>query len=151
VGEITVTITKNIAPGDWDPITAATFLYPATAVNNASMTIDGVSVTTGQARITGIKCTSTKTRAGVSYRTRTITIKARSSWDHVVEDRGFNELDPDNSGKVRQITKGTPPVKVDKPWPLDGSGAAKANSTDAPATLTFKPYPAKDFSVWGIT
>jgi len=151
VGEITVTITKNIAPEDWAPLTASSFLNPANAINNASMTIDGAAIAAGQARMTGIKCPSTKTRAGVSYRTLTLTIKLRSSWDHVVEDRGFNELDPDNSGKVRQIVKGTPPTKVDKPWPLDGSGAAKANSTDAPATLTFKPYPAKDFSVWGIT
>lgn len=151
VGDIAVTITKNIAPGDWDPPTAATFLNPATAINNASMTIDGVSISTGQARMTGIKCTPTKTRAGVSYRTLTLSLKVRSSWDHAVDDRGFNELDPVNTGKVREITKGTPPTKVDKPWPLDGSGAAKANSTDAPATLTFKPYPSKDFSAWSIT
>jgi hypothetical protein len=150
VGEITVTVTQNIAPAGWNPITAASYLSPATAVNNASMTIDGASIAAGQARLSGVTCSATKTRAGVSYRTRTITIKLRSSWDQTIDDRGFNEADPDHSGKVREITKGAPPVKVDKPWPLNGSGAAKPNATDAPAVLTFKPYPAKDFSVWGI-
>ncbi len=148
VGEIVVTITKNIEPAAWNPITAASFMYPATAVNSGSMTVDGVSVSAGQARFAGVRCSGIQTANGIQYRTLSVTLKLRSSWDHVIDDRGFHELD--GEGGLKEIVKGTPPVKVDKPWPLDGSGAAKANVDDEPAKLTFKPYPAKDFSVWGI-
>jgi len=34
---------------------------------------------------------------------------------------------------------------VQKPWPLDGSGGAKANADDKPEKLTFKPYEEADY------
>lgn len=151
VGEVVVTITRNIEPEDWDPETAASFMFPATAVNDDTITIEGTTVAAGQARFAGVRCSGIKKSNGVQYRTRVITLKLRSSWDDVVEDRGFFEKDSANPGKLKEINAGTPPGKPEKPWPLDGSGAAKANAADAPAELTFVPYPSMDFSVWGIT
>lgn len=148
VGEIVVTITDNITPSAWNPATAAQYMAdPATAINSAAMTIDGINIGIGQARFAGVKCSGIKTSNNVQYRTRSITLKLRASWDHKVDDRGFNEL---VAGKLREIVKDSPP-KVDKPWPLDGAGAKKALATDAPAELTFLPYPKRDFSTWGIT
>lgn len=147
VGEIVVTITKNITPASWDPIAAAQYMRPATAVNSDAITIDGVSVAIGQARFAGAKATATKTANGVSYRTLTVTIKLAESWDHVVDDRGFFEVDPDEAGKLIEI-KSNDGERLERPWPLDGSGAAKANADDAPAELTFVPYPRRAFASW---
>ena len=66
VGEIQVTITDNIDASAWDPVLAAEYLSPATATNAAPMTIDGISISAGQARITGITCSGIKTSNGVS-------------------------------------------------------------------------------------
>jgi hypothetical protein len=158
VGQIVVTITDNIADVGWDPVLAAQYMSePATAKNDAPMTIDGLAIGAGQARMGGIRCSGIKTSNGIDYRTRTIILKLRKSWDDVIDDRGFHEKDsPEGSsagfsGKLREIVKGVPPVKPDKPWPLDGAGAALPNAGDTPADLTFVPYPEKDFVVWGIS
>jgi hypothetical protein len=150
VGEISVTVADNIVPSAWDPSVAAVYMAdPSTALNNASMTIDGKSISAGQARMGGIKCSGIKERNGVDYRTRTIVLKLRANWDQVVEDRGYHfKL---ASGKLSEIVKGKPPVKPDKPWPLDGAGNAMFAATSTPATRTHKPYPRKDFGIWGIT
>lgn len=151
VGEIVVTVTDNIAAVAWDPVLAAQYMAgPATAVNNASMTIDGIAIAAGQARFAGIKCSGIKTSNAIDYRTRVIVLKLRDSWDHEVDDRGRFQLDPDDTSKLLRITDAEN-ADVEKPYPLDGDGFKKTNPTDAPATLVFKPYPPRDFVPWGIT
>lgn len=160
-GEIVVTIVDNIVPSAWNPALAAVYMSdPATAVNDAAITVDGFAVDIGQARFAGVKCSGVKTSNGIDYRTRTIVLKLRKTWDQDIEDRGFHEryeeeeeVDGDTvvfTG-LREIVKGEPPVKVDKTWPLDGEGGKMPNPDDPAAVLTFVPYPKRDFVTWGIS
>lgn len=137
-GSITATITKNIGATAYDPVLAFTYKH---AVNSDGFTIDGVSIDAGQAKMKCHIAGAVQTENGVSYKQVKTILQFRPTWDDVVEDRGFNELDPANDGKLKQIMKGAaPPAPVDTPWPLNGEGAKLPNSTDAPATLTFVPY-----------
>jgi hypothetical protein len=105
-----------------------------------------VTISTGQAKLKAYTAGPVQTENGVAYREVQFVMEFRASWDHTIDDRGFNEKDPAASGKLKEVVKGTPPVKPDKPWPLDGSGAAKAAATDAPAILTFRPYARLSFA-----
>jgi hypothetical protein len=110
-GVLTVTVTKNIAPNDWNPSTAVSYMSdPATAVNSATFTLDGHTIGVGEARFAGITCGPIKTENGIQYRERTIILKLSANWKHAIESRGLNEVDPDNEGKLRPIRKtdGTP-------------------------------------------
>lgn len=157
-GVIVVTVTDNIAAVAWNtqaPLAAQYMSDPSTAVNNAAMTIDGISFSENQVRFGGARCSGIRTSNGIDYRTRVIVLKLRQHWNDVVEDRGFHEgatfVSPGVPKDIKEIVKGTPPTKPEHPWPLDGSGTAKANVSDAPAQITLKPYPPRDMVVWGIT
>jgi hypothetical protein len=68
-------------------------------------------------------------------------------WYDVIDDRGLNQLVTVSGNKVLQpITKGGTPAKPDRPWPLNGSGAAKPNATDTPYSLIFQPYNQQAFT-----
>lgn len=151
-GSIRATYKVNVPAGGYDPSQAVTF---NNVINDGGFTIDGVSIGDGQGKcraITGGPLQNTLVNGTrVYYREKTTTIDFRMNWNDVIDDRGFNEKDPMTMGKLRQIVKGTPPTKPDKPWPLDGSGAAKANITDTPSQLTFKPYKKMSFGALGLT
>ena len=117
------------------------------SLNNASVTIDGDTLAAGEAALSDFGYSEKKTvekndGTTVTFFEETIKIIARPSWDDVFEDRGLDELD---AGELVQILDkdGNP---VTKPYPLDGSGAAKANPTDEPAQITFKPYAQKSWA-----
>lgn len=128
----------------------ADYLYPATATNSAVFTVRGLTVNVGKARLLSFVATEQTENATTYLRCRW-ELGIAPTWDLEIDDRGYHEKDPSKPGKFREIVKGTPPVKVDKPWPLDGKGKALANATDAPAILTFKRYPRKTFGVFGWT
>lgn len=133
-GEIRCTITKNVSGFD-----AAAAEAVNRTVNSASVSIDGETFGPRQVLIHGVGCGSPQERNGVVFRQLKHVVGIRAAtWDDVLADRGYHELD--GSGGLREIRKGTPPVRVEQPWPLDGSGAAKANATDEPAKGTFYPY-----------
>lgn len=132
-----------------DPLLIAAYLKP-NAVCSAPFTVRGFAVGAGEGKMTIITATP-QVENGVTYQRVRWEVELAESWDLSIEDRGLCEADPANPGKLRPIMKGTPPVPVDKAWPLDGNGAALPNATDAPAILTFYSYPWKPFNVWGWT
>ncbi len=153
-GHISCTYTVN--KSSYTPQTGITYLH---VVNSDAFTIDGIGITAGQAKLSGIPAAPWVTvnilvagvPTSVRYREVTFKLKFKANWLDVVQDRGLCEIDPDHTGKLRQILKGTPPLPVDKPWPLDGSGAAKANATDTPATISLHPYATMAFASFGFS
>lgn len=142
-GSLTATVRRNVAPGYYDPATAIAY---KDVVNQGGFRLDGKQIADGQAKLKAYTAGATKTENGFTYREVQWVLQFRESWDDKIEDRGFNEKDPDNPGHVKAIVTNIPPTKPDKPWPLDGSGAAKLFSDDAPEVLTFKPYKKKSFA-----
>ncbi|MCG3181191.1 MAG: hypothetical protein BIFFINMI_03566 [Phycisphaerae bacterium] len=138
-GVITATCTKNVATS-FDLSYALSF---GNAVNSDSFTLDGVSISAGQAKI-ALSIGGVQTSNGEDFRTVKINFKFKPDWDDHFADVGYYQLN--GSGKAIPITTGTPPKQVEKPYPLNGSGAKKTNPTDTPAELTFKPYNAVPFS-----
>lgn len=139
-GSIVVTITGNIGPISYAPATAITL---KDQLNDASIIVDGVTLLAGQAKCKGWTCGGLQERNGVQYRVAKIVLQLKASWNHDVEDRGFNFLGAD--GKLHEIPKGTPPIKPDTPYPLDGNGVDMDFPDDEPAVLTFKPYGPEPF------
>lgn len=142
-GELSVTVVRNSLR--YSPSNALEY---RNMVNQGSFSIGGQKISDGQAKMSVGGTARTAYYKGQLYYVVTYKMKLRESWDVKVEDRGFNEKNIAKPGELKAIVKGTPPVQVDKPWPLDGSGAKKPNSTDAPEQLTFKPYKKKSFSTF---
>ncbi|HEV7299205.1 MAG TPA: hypothetical protein VGN72_07560 [Tepidisphaeraceae bacterium] len=143
-GSLTATITKNIPTSGAGSYSVVAALDLKDTVNAGSITVDGVPVPAGKAKLkswtVGGVQTETVNGVAVTYRQSKVLYQFRSSWDHVVEDRGFNEKDG-TTGKLKTIVKGDKdPTPVETAWPLDGAGAKKTNISDTPAELTFKPY-----------
>jgi hypothetical protein len=139
--ELMVEIVENVS--SYSPVDAIGFIDK---VNSNGFTIDGVSIGAGEAKMSGHGAEKNWDAGGTPYYTVNYVIKFKANWKEVeLEDRGYNEKDEDNAGKLKEIVKGKPPTKPDRPWPLDGDGAAKANSDDAPELLTFQVYQETSF------
>jgi hypothetical protein len=156
-GTATATFSVNVLPAAAQAMapTIVAYAYPVTAISSDAITFDGENVAAGQTRLKGGTISGIqKQRVNgewVYWRTIQYAVAFKSNWDDVVDDRGFNATwaaNSDGSTLLKEIIKGAPPVKPDRPWPLDGMGNAKPNATDAPAQLTFKPYPQLPFSVF---
>lgn len=135
-------IRRNVASFDF----SAALSYQ-NAINSDTFTVDGVSVGVRQAKLNVVGVSEVKKKNGVSYRELTIQLKFRGDWRDSFADRGTKQL---VSGDLVPILAGDPPQPIDDDWPLDGSGAAKASSTDTPAVLTFKPYDEVSFAAWNF-
>ena len=147
-GSIMAVVTKNIPSNGYSPTTAVNY---KDAVNSDNFTLDGASIAAGQCKIKAYTAGRRQVENGVTFRVAKWILHFRKTWDDIVEDRGFHEKDADNVGKLKEIIKGTPPTKTDKPWPLDGAGAKMPNASDAPAKLTFVPYDKLPFSGLNFT
>lgn len=150
-GTISATVKRNVS--SYDPAQAITYLH---ACNSDSFTIDGKVVNINQAKMSSISCGGWQfakvNGVQIAYRQETFHLKFKEDWDDHIDDRGFNEKDTANAGKLKPILKGTPAgTKVDKPWPLNGSGAAKTNSTDTPYSLDFRPYKQLAYSIFSFS
>ncbi len=127
-----IVITRNVASFS----DTAAEIYRNT-VNSSSVSINGISYSAGTLRIIGWSANGPNEENGVTFDTETIRIAKRSAgWDDIYEDRGLHKLD---SGKRVPILDGNN-LAITVPYPLDGSGGAKTNPTDTPATITLKPY-----------
>lgn len=115
------------------------------AVNSDVFALDGVNVAVRQAKLNVVGLSEWKTRNGVQYRELTLQLKFKGDWRDSFADRGTKQL---SAGKLVPILAGDVPRPVEDDWPLDGSGVAKASSTDTPATLTFLPYNELSFAPW---
>jgi len=137
-----VTVRRNVAT--FNATQANTY---RDAVNAASFTVDGVLIPEGAAKIGAITCGGRQMRGGVSFREMVIPIKIRQDWLQAVYDTGYYQIDGSDLVPITDSAA----LPVEKPWPLDGAGAAKANATDVPAILTFYPYKKLAFSAWSFT
>lgn len=127
-----ITIVRNVA--SFDDSTAQGY---RDKINSDSVTIRGTTYAAGQLRIRAISAQGPFEENGVTFWRETIVVaKKADKWEHKFEDRGYSELD---EGKLKPILNADG-EQVVRPWPLDGSGAAKASPTDEPATLVRKPY-----------
>jgi hypothetical protein len=145
-GEWTATFVKNVA----STFSIAPEINAMQVVNSASFTFDGNTIAAYAAKISGGGLSAVQTENGTQFRVLTYKLKFKSGgWLDKFEDRGFNESN--GTGGLKPIVKGTPPTQTDKPWPLDGSGAKKPNSTDKGAELDFYPYTNMSFSGFGFS
>ncbi|MEM7806506.1 MAG: hypothetical protein AAF561_00155 [Planctomycetota bacterium] len=140
---IVATIRRNVASFDF-----AQALQYNNAINTDAFTVDGVSIAARQAKLQITGVSEGKNLNGTSYREITIQLKFREDWRDNKADRGTKQL---SGGELVPIVAGDTNQPVEDDWPLDGSGAAKANSTDEPATLEFKAYAELAFSPWSFT
>jgi hypothetical protein len=134
---LTVTVTRNLAsfPG------ATAFAYIDT-VNSADITVDGVTIPAGSAKMGLISCGPEQVRNGTTYREVKYPMKLRPTWDDVIDSYGLQEK---VSGKLRPIVDGTN-LPVSKPWPLNEDGTKKTNPDDAAFQITFRPFVRASFA-----
>lgn len=149
-GACKLVIEGNRAAGSINAATIASYLRP-NAVNSAAFSVRGLRVGEGEAKFVGFSASEQREGDFDPFLRCRWEIALAPDWDLYLDDRGFCEADPANAGKLKEIVKGTPPTQVDKPWPLDGEGAALPNASDLPAELAFPLYPRKPFSVFGWT
>ena len=142
-GEIRVQVERNVS--SYSPVAAADYVC---SVNGDSFTLDGATIGPRVALLLGVSASEYQERLGTRYRTLRFAIGiAPETWDMTRADRGHHEL---AGGKLKEIRKGTPPVRVESPYPLDGAGGAKAAPTDEPARGEFLPYRQRPFSALGF-
>ena len=145
-GEFSIRIKGNRA--SIDATLYATYYYPEHAINNAAFTVRGLPIGTGEAKILSFRATPTVEKT-YSFLACEWEVALSPTWDQTFEHRGF--VEPTEDSKLKRIVRGKPAEPVEKPWPLGDDGLPKDNAYDEPATLTRKPYPAKDFSIFDWT
>lgn len=120
------------------------------AVNSDSFTIDGVSVTAGQAKMQRVTVSELQERNGTPFRVVTFQIHfQRDGWNFRPLDAGFRELD--GTDRIQILNSGDS-EPVNAPVPLNGSGAAIDNPTSATCVfLDFDGYDALAFSTLPLT
>jgi len=134
-GTITLNVTTNQAT-DYD---CGTALQYKNYVNSDTFTVDGVSITSWQAKLSGLQISPVQYMNAVYYRTIKAVLKFKLDWHDTFADMGYRQL---VSSKLVPIIQAN--VPVDKPFPLNGSGVAQALGTKA-ASLTFAPYQTTAF------
>ena len=157
-GTITATFAVNLAPSAAASMaqTLVAYLYPVPATNSTAITFDGLSVSVGQVLMLGANITDLqKTKIYgtlVQYRTVTFKLAFKNVWTYTVDDRGFNQKATVGSNTSLQPVPVNPAVAMSPGgWPLDGHGKAKPNITDAPAPLTFYPYPQMTYAPFNFS
>ena len=140
-----VTVQKNLtAVPSW-------ILDYQDSVNNASFTVDGVTVATGKAKVQRVSVGPVELRNGAAFRQVTFVIALRrDGWSYSILDQGFNEKDPADATKRKPIyINGQLPSS---PVLLDGTGKAKTDPKTANAVyLTYNVYKTADFSQLPLT
>ena len=124
------------------PAAAMIDLSRPSHVNPSSITVRGLTIGNGQGKLIGCSG-SEQTENDVSFYRVKWTLDLAPNWEVKIDDRGFLYKDGSN---VKPILVGEPPAPTTKPYPLDGSGGKKSSPGDAPASITFKPYPDGTFS-----
>lgn len=156
-------VTKNVDYEVYSPAEARTY---KNKVNSDTVSLDGENYAPGKLKIkkipAGPKQVASYTNLlgvlqQVEYREVRAIIQVRDEgWTEPIEDRGYNELITIGAKKqLKEIMKGKPPAKPDRPWPLDGSGRmvvvdGKTPPDATPATLVFYPYEMIPFAPLGF-
>lgn len=139
-----VTITKNLA------VVPTWILTYQDAVNSDEVTIDGVTVAAGKAKMQAVSVGEAQTRNGFGFRTVTFTIHLqKDGWLLEPLDAGFREK---NSSVMNNILNSGDFEAPSSPVPLDGSGAVLDNPTAATSVfLSFTVYETKAFASLPLT
>lgn len=127
--------------------TPADYLPYGGATNSDSFQIDGATIQPRQAFMLPIECGPYQEGPGGRKRDLRFKLAFAPTFDQVLADRGFNEV----TGEGLIAIRSGEGDRVDRPWPLDGAGSAKTNSTDEPATLTLWPYRQLPFAGFGFS
>lgn len=116
------------------------------AVNNAQISIDGLTIAQGLARLQRLNIGERKYRFGTKYYPVTFEVHVHlDGWRLKPLDAGFRERD--SYGNLFQITNNGDDEEVTSPAPLNGSGEAIASPTPSNAVfLDFQIYQELDFS-----
>lgn len=160
VTEWIATITKNITSA---PSWFGTY---ENAVNNADVTLDGLTITKGCGKLEGIKLSEKMKENGTVYRQLSFNIIVRpfrplrpsetdapEPWDVEVLNEGMRTFGATSGWKNITDTNGN---SVSKPVPLNRSGAP-IDPSGAPIPesslywMLFRPFNRKDFSVLPLT
>lgn len=136
-----VTITANVAS-----VPAWVFSYKD-RLNNATITIDGISILAEKAKCDDITVANKAERNEIEYYPLTIRLSLREEgWAKQVLDVGFNEIDGSAGRAAILLDDGTEPKS---PVPLDGNGQRLSNpTTETAVILSFDIYPQVDFTVF---
>lgn len=131
----------------------ASYLGPtAASYNNSSVTIKGITFAAKSLLLLGAKFSEAKENHYEYQRWEWdlgVNVDTSDGWEILkIDDRGYTFYD---AGYYKPIVVGEPPEKTPTSWPLDGSGGKKPNASDAPASLEFKPYYPRSFSVFSFT
>ena len=134
------TITRNEAT--FDPADADDFVN---SVNNAGITIAGLTAAARKALMLDIACGEKSERNGTTFYPITFLIRFdRNTWDRDILDQGYNYID---AGEKKRITiQGQP---CDTPQRLDGSGGIRAHAA-ADVFLTFRETDELDWSALNL-
>jgi hypothetical protein len=145
----TLTITKNIPDGDWNPVTAAT--YQDTLNQKAFLVathFPGFAAGTCKLTLSAKRVRKLGLTEFYWVRTATIDVDARG-WNVKVRDAGMRQkkslVDATRVPIISSVT-GHP---VSYPVPLDGDGF-ELPTGGVPQVVTFVPYETKDWTALGL-
>jgi hypothetical protein len=108
-------------------------------LTSGSVTIDGITLGAGTARVEDYSVSGPITENGVTYRRTSVTISGKPNWEDLFESRGRRKGDGTDIVDLHG-------ERVSEPWPLNASGEPLATSADAPAIVTLVPYESAGFS-----
>lgn len=122
------------------------------AVNNGAITIGGLAIAAGLAKMQRLEIGEREYRNSTAFYPVSFEIHInKDGWHLKPLDAGFRERD--GSGNLIQIINSADETEVTTPVPLNGSGAALADPTPATSVFgDFTIYPELDFTALpGIT
>lgn len=124
------------------------------AVNNATFTVQGVSVNQYCAKIMSIEISDEQTaqidaNTEITYFVFSYSVEIRAeTWKLQLLDQGFRQKGSDSTKREHIKDDATPAKFVSKPWPLDGAGKKLSNPTPSTAKiLKFDVYNYKPFNI----
>lgn len=137
------TVTKNLAA-----VPTAILTYQD-AVNSSAFTLDGLSITTGLAKMNRVSVSRKQLRNGYTFRVVTFDIHLqRDAWNLKPLDYGYRA----KSGSDRTAIVSTDGTEPRTPVLLNGSGAVLSPPTSATAVyLSYDVYYALDFNLLPLT
>lgn len=139
--QFTISITRNRSSFNHGTAAAAIPM-----VNAAATLINGTTYAERTLRLDNVTAEGPLERNGVTYWRVTTNLTARAiTWDVLLEDRGLYETDDDGQLVPILDANGSP---VLTPYPLNGSGKARPNPTDAPAIIDRRAYEVGSLDAW---
>ena len=140
-----VSVTKNLA------VVPTWLLNYQDAVNSGPFTLDGLTISTGCAKMNAISVGAKATQNGYTYRPVTMDIHLqRDTWNFKVLDVGYRKIV--NTTEREMITSDGDGTDPPMPVLLNGSGGVVSDpDTTGGVFLTYNVYATADFTVLPLT